>query len=127
MRNLFRLISAGLMLGMAWLATPAMAATPVTHDANVQTAPIAKDAPLVLYYRDDCPYCWNVMSYLNDQHRELPMKEINSSEAISNELIIGGGKRQVPCLRIRENNGNKITWLYQSAEIIKYLDEHPQP
>ncbi|BBG28850.1 glutaredoxin family protein [Zymobacter palmae] len=127
MRNLFRLISAGMMLGMAWLATPAMAATPVTHDAKVQTAPIAKDAPLVLYYRDDCPYCWNVMSYLNDQHRELPMKEINSSEAISNELIIGGGKRQVPCLRIRENNGNKITWLYQSAEIIKYLDEHPQP
>lgn len=127
MRNLFRLIGAGMMLGMAWLATPAMAATPVTHDAKVQTASIAKDAPLVLYYRDDCPYCWNVMSYLNDQHRELPMKEINSSEAISNELIIGGGKRQVPCLRIRENNGNKITWLYQSAEIIKYLDEHPQP
>ncbi|WP_414500393.1 glutaredoxin family protein [Zymobacter sp. IVIA_12111.31 C1] len=127
MRNLFRLIGAGMMLGMAWLATPALATTSATHDAKVQTAPIAKDAPLVLYYRDDCPYCWNVMSYLNDHHRELPMKEINSSEAISNELIIGGGKRQVPCLRIRENNGNKVTWLYQSAEIIKYLDEHPQP
>lgn len=127
MRNFFRLIAAGMMLGMAWLASPALAVTPATHEAKAQTAPIAKDAPLVLYYRDDCPYCWNVLSYLNDHKRELPMKEINSSEVISNELISGGGKRQVPCLRIRENNGNKITWLYQSAEIIKYLDEHPQP
>lgn len=126
MRNVFRLICVGMMLSMAWLAAPAMAAAPAKHEVREQTAPIAKDAPLVLYYRDDCPYCWDVMSYLNDHQRELPMKEINGSESATHELIVGGGKRQVPCLRIRENNGNKITWLYQSAEIIKYLDEHPQ-
>lgn len=128
MRNVFRLICAAMMLSMAWLAAPAMAATSATHGVNKeQAASIAKDAPLVLYYRDDCPYCWDVMSYLNDHQRELPMKEINGSESAAHELIVGGGKRQVPCLRIRENNGNKITWLYQSAEIIKYLGEHPQP
>ena len=127
MRNIIRFICASMMLGMAWLATPAVAATVTAHGTEIQAAPVTKDAPLILYYRDDCPHCWNVLSYLSDHHRELPMKEINLSDAASNELIIGGGKRQVPCLRIRENNGNKVTWLYQSAEIIKYLDEHSQP
>lgn len=125
MQNIIRFICTGILLGMAWLATPALATATTAHDGTeVQTASITKDAPLILYYRDDCPYCRNVLRYLNDHHRELPLKEINASEATSNELIIGGGKRQVPCLRIREDNGNKITWLYQSAEIIKYLDEH---
>lgn len=127
MRTFFRLFYTGIMLCMAVVATPVLANTTEAHGMTVQTVPVTKEAPLVLYYRDDCPYCWNVMSHLNDQHRALPMKEINESPEAAAELVQGGGKRQVPCLRIRENNGNKVTWLYQSAEIMKYLDEHPQP
>ena len=126
MRTLFRLFSAGIMCCMAVVATPTLATTADAHVMAMHSAPATKEAPLVLYYRDDCPYCWNVLSRLNDQHRTLPMKEINESTEAAAELVQGGGKRQVPCLRIRENNGNKVTWLYQSEEIIKYLDNHPQ-
>lgn len=127
MRTTIRFVCACMTVGWAWLATPAMAIPTAIHHNAVQTAPVTKDAPLVLYYRNDCPYCKKVLAYLNDHQRELPMKEINASETASDELVTGGGKRQVPCLRIRENNGDKVTWLYQSAEIISYLDEHPQP
>lgn len=132
MRTFFRLFYTVIMCCMAVVAAPTLATTPDAHGMTTQTVsatkamPATKEAPLVLYYRDDCPYCWNVLSHLNDQHRTLPMKEINESTEAAAELVQGGGKRQVPCLRIRENNGNKVTWLYQSEEIIKYLDNHPQ-
>lgn len=124
MNNVFRLIFTSLAIMMASLAVPALAGS--LHAADATAPEATKDSPLVLYYRDDCPYCWNVLSHLSDQHRTLPVKEINESTEAASELVQGGGKRQVPCLRIRENNGNKVTWLYQSTEIIKYLDEHPQ-
>jgi glutathione S-transferase len=38
------------------------------------------------------------------------------------ELIAGGGKKQVPCLKIEEENG-ATQWLYESRDIIKYLQK----
>ena len=37
------------------------------------------------------------------------------------ELVRGGGKHKVPCLRIEENN-KEVRWLYSSDEICKFLD-----
>lgn len=36
------------------------------------------------------------------------------------DLITGGGKNQVPCLRIETGNGN-VRWLYESIDIVRYL------
>ena len=36
------------------------------------------------------------------------------------ELINGGGKKQVPCLRIDEADG-KSKWMYEAQDIIDYL------
>jgi glutathione S-transferase len=35
-------------------------------------------------------------------------------------LLEGGGRVKVPCLRIDE--GDKTTWMYESKDIIAYLD-----
>lgn len=37
-----------------------------------------------------------------------------------NELTSGGGKFQVPCLRIESADG-KVRWMYESIDIIRYL------
>jgi len=37
------------------------------------------------------------------------------------ELLSEGGKIQVPCLKITEND--KITWMYETAEIATYLEK----
>ena len=35
-------------------------------------------------------------------------------------LIAGGGKGQVPCLRIDDGSGN-VQWMYESDDIIRYF------
>ncbi len=37
------------------------------------------------------------------------------------ELIRGGGRSMVPCLKIQSEEGTR--WLYESADIITYLRE----
>ena len=36
------------------------------------------------------------------------------------DLIAGGGKNQVPCLRIETGSGD-VRWLYESIDIVRYL------
>ena len=36
------------------------------------------------------------------------------------DLIAGGGKSQVPCLRIETGSGD-VRWLYESIDIVRYL------
>ena len=57
---------------------------------------------LELYKKNSCPYCQRVMRHITEQ------------------LVSIGGKRQVPCLFI---DGKP---LYESLDIIKWLEEHPQ-
>ena len=42
------------------------------------------------------------------------------------ELIQGGGKVQVPCLRIQHSDGRE-EWLYESKQIIGYLNDQFGP
>ncbi len=51
---------------------------------------------------------------------EIPQKNIFSHPEFGAELISGGGKSQVPCLRIEAESG-EIQWLYESNDIIRYL------
>ena len=39
------------------------------------------------------------------------------------ELVAGGGKGQVPCLRIEKEDG-QIQWMYESNDIIKYFSSN---
>jgi len=45
-----------------------------------------------------------------------------NDELARQELLEGGGKAVVPCLKIK--NGDSVDWLYESMDIIRYLDEH---
>ncbi len=38
----------------------------------------------------------------------------------SADLVKGGGKSQVPCLRIDDGSGN-VQWMYESDDIIRYF------
>jgi len=50
----------------------------------------------------------------------MPLMDILSQPANNADLIAGGGKSQVPCLRI-ENDKGEVRWVYESIEIIQYL------
>jgi glutathione S-transferase len=51
---------------------------------------------------------------------KITLKDVLSQPENSAELIAGGGKMQVPCLRV-ENVDGDTRWLYESSEIIHYL------
>jgi glutathione S-transferase len=45
-----------------------------------------------------------------------------SDRRFAAELMQGGGKTQVPCLRIKDPQGNS-QWMYESDDINRYLSE----
>ena len=74
---------------------------------------------LKLYVRTGCPYCAAVLRKLNEEG--IPYEELNVSDPnVEKELIELGGKRQTPFFHDEENNVK----MYESGDIIDYLDEH---
>ena len=76
---------------------------------------------LELYKYDTCPYCQRVMSYIASSGRtDIVYQDIHRSAEAAETLVEVGGKRQVPCLFI---DGQP---LYESLDIIRWLEAHPQ-
>ena len=75
-----------------------------------------------LFYFATCPYCIKVRLALRWMGIKLPLKDILFSSANKAELVAGGGKEQVPCLRIEHEKGD-VQWMYESGEIIQYLKQ----
>ena len=73
---------------------------------------------LALYMRPSCPYCIRVTDYCREHGVDLELRNIAEGQHLE-ALMVGGGKRQVPCLRI-ERQG-QVRWLYESLDIIAYL------
>ena len=73
-----------------------------------------------LYYYSACIYCLGVRHAIWRLKLKITLKDILSQPANGAELIAGGGKMQVPCLRV-ENEGGDTRWIYESCDIIHYL------
>ena len=76
---------------------------------------------LILYKKDTCPYCRKVMSYISSSGRtDIIYRDITDDPEAAETLIQTGGKKQVPCLFI---DGAPM---YESMDIINWLEQHPQ-
>ncbi len=76
----------------------------------------------VLYQYPSCPFCHRVRQFMDEAGIDVPMRDTLRDPAARRELVEGGGRATVPCLRI-EQNGH-VRWLYESRDIIDYLKEH---
>ncbi|RNF52838.1 glutaredoxin [Marinomonas hwangdonensis] len=76
---------------------------------------------LSLYQFFACPFCIKTRRAMYKLN--LPIEKRSASEGSSHrdDLLQGGGKVKVPCLRIEENG--KVEWLYESSDIIRYLEQ----
>lgn len=75
---------------------------------------------LTFYHRPTCGYCLRVRIAM--RRLDVPIATRDASDAdVRAELIAGGGRATVPCLRI-EDNGN-VRWLYESGGIVRYLED----
>ena len=78
-----------------------------------------------LYYFRSCPFCIKVLVVMKLMRIKLPLKNIKDDAANKSALVSGGGKKQVPCLRIEKSEGD-VKWLYESSDIINYLKNMPK-
>jgi len=76
---------------------------------------------LALYYSNYCFFCQKVMMFLRGKDINLDMRSTSDREHAA-ALMQGGGKTQVPCLRI-ENAQGEVQWMYESNDIIQYLSQ----
>jgi len=69
-----------------------------------------------LYYKPTCPFCRRVLAVTERLNLEVELKDINE-EHIAEELVVRGGKKQVPYL-VDEGKGEEM---YDSDAIVSHL------
>ena len=81
----------------------------------------AQTANLILYHFESCPYCARVRSHIEALNLNIEKRDIRLEPDYRQELIDGGGKSQVPALRMVADDGT-VTWMYESSDIIDWLN-----
>lgn len=72
---------------------------------------------LELYILETCPYCKRVMDYFDENKIKYKVHDISNKSELD-DLILIGGKEQVPYLYDHENH----IGIYESETIIKYAN-----
>lgn len=75
---------------------------------------------LVLYQFKTCPFCIKVKRNNKRLSLKIETRDAQHNQAYREELLQGGGQIKVPCLKIVDNKGND-SWMYESDEIVQYL------
>lgn len=116
--RIIRAILGSLILFFDWVFTP----KGVQRPADLQKKIDQKTSGLALYEYKACPFCVKVRRALKRNSLNIPTHDVKRNESRRNELLQGGGKLKVPCLRIEEENAD-VRWMYESKEIIGYLEK----
>jgi glutaredoxin len=111
-----RLVLIPFMLLWAKLATPKGIVRPAAEQQKINT----ECDKLSLYHFNSCPFCIKVRHEMARLSLPIALLEAQHNIAQRDDLLKGGGKVQTPCLKILDAQGN-IQWMYESKDIIKYL------
>jgi glutaredoxin len=112
-----RWIVGRLVLAINFLTLPKS----VVRDQSVQDEIDASTAKMALYQFEACPFCVKVRRHMKRYALNIEFRDAKTNAAFKEELIAQGGKHKVPCLRI-QNGADDVTWLYESKDIISYMN-----
>lgn len=120
MRFFLRLLREGsgrVLIFIDWLFRPSRVKRSVEDQSKVdQETKILK-----LYQFYACPFCVKTRRSIKRLNLKVETRNAQAEGEFRKELELNGGKIKVPCLKI-EGSG-QASWLYESNDIIKYLDE----
>ena len=74
-----------------------------------------------LYQFAACPFCTKTRRAMYKLNLPIEKRNAPAGSKHREELLEGGGKVKVPCLRIEKDG--KVEWMYESSEIINYLEK----
>jgi glutaredoxin len=89
--------------------------------AQAQQQVEAELEKLSLFQFFACPFCIKTRRAMYKLNLPIVKRDASQGSTFRDELLQGGGKVQTPCLRIEKDNA--IEWLYESSEIISYLEK----
>ncbi len=75
---------------------------------------------LSLYGYNTCIYCRNVSDVIDQLGISIKIRNTFKYPEYKQDLLIGGGKTSVPCLKITFQYSKEL-WLYDSTSIIDFL------
>ncbi|MEM7799918.1 MAG: glutathione S-transferase N-terminal domain-containing protein [Chloroflexota bacterium] len=93
----------------------------VERSAEEQAQVDVQTKRLALYQTETCPYCARVRDAIDQLSLNIEKRSRLDPQHRA-DLIAGGGKPQVPALRIEQEDGS-VEWMYESSDIIGYLKE----
>ena len=111
-----RVILGPFMLLGEFVTRPKTMVRPAASQAEVEQ----QCSSIVLYQYKTCPFCIKVRQEMRRLALNVQHLDAQHPGANRDDLVGGGGKAKVPCLKITDPAG-KTQWLYESGEIIKYL------
>ena len=116
--KMVRLMLYPVMLIWEWVTTP----KGIVRDASSQIIIEQQSRDLVLYQFKTCPFCIKVRREINRLSLPIELRDAQKNLLNRAELLQGGGQIKVPCLQIKDEQGN-VQWLYESTVINQYLHQ----
>ena len=113
--KLIRFVLGKVILSLNFIFTP----KGIIRDPKLQEKIDHDASSLTLYQLLTCPFCVKVRRELKRLSVNVEMKDIQDQSA-HQELMAGGKIDQVPCLKIKANDGT-VQFLYESSAINDYL------
>ena len=120
MRFFLRLLREGsgrVVILIDWLFKPSVVKRNDEEQAKVDQA--TKILKLYQFYA--CPFCVKTRRAIKRLNLKVETRDAQTAGKFRKELEISGGKIKVPCLKLE--GAGEATWIYESSDIIKYLDE----
>ena len=104
-----------------WVSRPKSIQRTPDEQSRIQSA---MDG-LSLYQFRACPFCVKTRRAIHALGVDIELRDINKDLRHREDLQEGGGQVKVPCLRIEDNN--EVRWMYESNDIIAYLNQRAEP
>ncbi|MDB9863579.1 glutathione S-transferase N-terminal domain-containing protein [Candidatus Thioglobus sp.] len=120
MRFFLRLLREGsgrVLILIDWLFKPSL----VKRNDEEQAKVDQETKTLKLYQFYACPFCVKTRRAIKRLNLKVETRDAQTAGKFRKELEISGGKIKVPCLKLE--GAGEATWIYESNDIIKYLDE----
>ncbi len=116
--KLIHLVVGPVLLLWDWLTSPKGILRPPHEQQEFDK----KTRNLTLYQFRSCPFCIRVRRAIKRHSLTIETRDALRDTTSRKQLLEGGGKIKVPCLKIMDAQGN-ATWMYESAAIIRHLEE----
>lgn len=117
---LLKLVREGLgrlIVAIDWVFSPKK----VKRSADAQSAANSDAANISLYQFYACPFCIKTRRAIKRLNIPVNYRDAQKPGQHREELGSEGGRVKVPCLRIEKDG--EVEWMYESKEIINYLDQ----